>query len=127
MSSPIEAMDIEVMTTKDAAEKIVVVEAPESVGVIVVVPQSPRTLRLKKDKYAMISVRVSPRNPQRTKLTLQEKGNAINLEADEEEPEEILLEEENLQMEVETQGGTLLPSYSNMFLRARVKPQCLRT
>jgi len=52
----------------------------------------------------MIPVHVSPRNPQRTKLTLQEIGKAINMEADEEESEEILVEEEDVEMEVETQG-----------------------
>ena len=53
----------------------------------------------------MIPVRVSPRNPLRTKLTLQEKGKAINLEADEEESEEILVDEEEVEMKVETQGA----------------------
>lgn len=52
----------------------------------------------------MILAHVSPRNPLRTKLTLQEKWMAINLEADEEKFEEILVEEEDEEMEVETQG-----------------------
>jgi len=90
------------------------VEAPESTIAIVEVPKSPRTLRPKKDKKAMILVRVSPRNPLRTKLTLQEKGKVINMEADEEESREILVEEQDVEMEVETQGTdpiTQLPEY----------------
>ena len=51
----------------------------------------------------MIPVCVSPKNPLRTKLTLQEKGMAINLEVNEEEEfEEILVEEEDVEMEVKT-------------------------
>lgn len=51
----------------------------------------------------MILVRISPRNPLRTKLTMKEKGKAINLEADEEEEfEEILVEQEDVEMGVET-------------------------
>lgn len=43
----------------------------------------------------MVSVCMSPINSLRTKLTMEEKGKAINLEADEEEErfEEILVEE----------------------------------
>ena len=52
----------------------------------------------------MIPVRISHGNPLRTRLTMEEKGKAINLEANEEEEfEEILVEEEDVQMEVETQ------------------------
>ena len=62
----------------------------------------------------MIPVHLSPRNPQRTNLTLQENGKAINLEVDEEESEKILVDEEDLEMEVETQVAnpiTSLPEY----------------
>ena len=72
--------------------------------------------RPKKDKKPMVLVRMSPRNPLRTRLTMEEKGKAINLEADEEEEdfEEILIEEEDVEMEMETQGAdplTRLPAY----------------
>ena len=77
--------------------------SPRECRVIVEVPKSPRAPRPKKDKQAMISVRISPRNPQRTKLTLQEKGKAINLEADKEEYEKSLVDEEDVEMEFETQ------------------------
>ena len=52
----------------------------------------------------MVLVCMSPRNPLRTKITMEEKGKAINLEVDEEEEfEEILVEEEeDVEMEVET-------------------------
>lgn len=77
-------------------------EAPESARIVVEIPKSLCTLRLKKDKHAMVSVRISPRNPLRAKLTMEEKGKAINLEADEEEEfEEILVDEEDVEMEVE--------------------------
>ena len=63
----------------------------------------------------MIPMHVSPKKPLRTKLKLEEKGKATNLEADEEEAfEEILVEEEDVEMEVETQGADLitrLPEY----------------
>lgn len=63
----------------------------------------------------MISMCVLPRNLLRTKLSLEKKGKAINLEADEEEEfEEILVEEDDVKMEVETQGAdpiTRLPAY----------------
>jgi len=63
----------------------------------------------------MVSVRMSPRNLLRTRLTMEEKGKPINLEVDEEEEfEEILVEEEDVEMEVETQGVdplTRLPAY----------------
>ena len=62
----------------------------------------------------MVPVRVLPRNPLRAKLTKEEKGKAINLEAEEEESEEILVDEEDLELEVETQGVdpiTRLPKY----------------
>ena len=61
----------------------------------------------------MIPVCVSPRNPLRTKLTLEEKGKAINLEANEEEDfEEILVEEEDVEMEVKTQGADIITRLS---------------
>jgi len=61
------------------------VEAQESAEIIVEVPKSLQTLRSKKDKQAMISMHKSPRQALRTKLTLQEKGKAINLEVNGEE------------------------------------------
>ena len=58
-------------TLKEAMQEIGVVEAtPESAGVVVEVPKSPKTPRPKKDKKTMIPVHVSPRNPQRNELTL---------------------------------------------------------
>ena len=57
-----------------------------------------------KDKKAMAPVHVLPRNLLRNDLIMEEKGKAINLEADEEEEdfEEILIEEEDEEMEEET-------------------------
>ena len=64
----------------------------------------------------MVPVHMSPTDLLRTRLTMEEKGKAINLEVDEEEEfEEILVEEEeDVEMEVETQGTdplTRFPAY----------------
>lgn len=107
MSAPVEAMDTEALIAEQAMQDIEVVEAgPESAKVVVKVPKSPRTPRPKKDKQnqPMLLVRISLRNTHRTNLTLQEKGKAINPEVDEEEFEEILVDEEDVEIEVETQG-----------------------
>lgn len=115
MVAPEEAMDTGVMIAEEAAQAITEVEAPESVGIVAKIPKSQRTPRPKKDKQAMVPVHISHRNSLRTKLTMEEKGKAINLEADEEEEfEEILVEEEDVEMEVDTQGVnplTRLPAY----------------
>lgn len=91
-------------------------EAPESVEIVTEIPKSLCTPRPKKDKKPIIPVHVSSRNLLRMRLTMEEKGKAINLEADEEEEdyEEILVEEEDEEMEEETQGAdplTKLPAY----------------
>ena len=63
----------------------------------------------------MIPVHISTRNPLRAKLIVEEKAKAINWEANEEgEFEEILVEEEDVEMEVETLGAnplTRIPAY----------------
>lgn len=58
---------------------------------------------------------------------MKEKGKAINLEVYKEEYEEILEDEEDLEMEVETQGVDPITRLQNMFLHAREKPRCRRT
>ena len=70
-------------------------DALESVRIVAEIPKLSRMPRPKKDKQPMVSVHMAPRNPLRTKLTKEEKGKEINLEADEEEEdlEEILVEE----------------------------------
>ena len=85
MSAPEEAMDTGVVIAEEAAQEIAEVEALESGKIIVEVPKFLWTLRPKKDKQAIIPMRISPWNLLRTRLTFQEKGKAINLEADEEE------------------------------------------
>jgi len=91
------------------------VEAPERARIFSNIPKSPHTLRAKKDKHAIVLAHILPRNLLRTKITMEERGKAINLEADEEEEfEEILVEEEDVEMEVETHGAdilTRLPAY----------------
>jgi len=55
----------------------------------------------------MILVRMSPRNPLRTKLTMEENGKAVNVETDDEEDlgEILVEEEEDGEMEEETEGA----------------------
>ena len=48
------------------------VEVPESVGIVTKIPKLSRTPRPKKDKQAMVPMHVSPRNPLRTKLIMEE-------------------------------------------------------
>ena len=109
-----EAMDTRVMTTEEAAQAMTEVEALESVGIVAEIPKSPRTLRPKKDKQPMVLVSVSPRNPLRTRLTMEEKGKTINSKVGEEEEfKEILVEEEeDIEMEVETQGADPLTKFT---------------
>lgn len=115
MAAPKVAMGTGVMTAEEVEQVIMEVEVLESVGIVVEIPKSPHTPRPKNDKQAMVLVHVSPRNPLRTRLTMEETRKVINLEADDEEEfEEILVEEEDVEMEVHTQGVdplTRLPTY----------------
>lgn len=73
--------------------------------------------RLMKEKHPMILVRVSPRNPLCTILTMEEKGKTINSETneDEEDLEDLIIEEdEDEGMEEETKlvhPPTKFPTY----------------
>ena len=49
------------------------------------IPKSPRTPRPKKDKQTIGPIRMSPRNPQHNKLSMEEKGKAVTIKTDEEE------------------------------------------
>jgi len=109
-----EAMDTRAMTVEPIGHYGV--EVLENAEIVVEMPKSPRTPRPKKDEQAMVSVHMSPGNLLRTRLTMGEKGKAINLEVDEEEEfeETLVEEEEDVEMEVETQGAdslTRLPAY----------------
>lgn len=78
----------------------------------------------------MVLVHMSPRNLLRMRLTMEEKGDTINLEADEEEEyfEGILVEEEkDIEMEVETQGVDPLTRFPHMLLHKRGKKGFPRT
>lgn len=80
MLAPKEAMDTREIITKEAAQGMTVGEASESVGIVTKIHKSPHMRRPKKDKQPMVIVRVTPRNPLRMKLTMEEKGKAVNLE-----------------------------------------------
>jgi len=53
-------------------------DAPESVEIVGEMPKFSRTSRPMKYKQPMVLVRVSPRNPLRTKVTMEEKGKVFN-------------------------------------------------
>lgn len=117
MAASEEAREIGEMTAEEAAHAMTVEDAPESTRMVVEITKSSCMLRPKKDKHPMILVCMSPRNPLRTKLTMEEKGKAVNLETNKEEEdlEDILIEEnEDEDMENETEGTNLitrLPTY----------------
>lgn len=125
-------METEAMTTKETVLEIVMdVEeaAPEVVEVLVEVLKSQRTSRPKstptkesakdkKGKKPAILMHASPRrNPMKDKPTTQEKGEAINLEPEEEETKAILMDDEDVGIDVkefEVQGAdpiTWFPEY----------------
>jgi len=72
------------MTTEDAAHALTVGDAPEGVVIVAEILKSPRTPRPKKDKQAMVLVRVSPRNSLRTMFSMEEKGKVITIETNDE-------------------------------------------
>jgi len=111
MAASQEARDFGEMTTEEAAQVMTIGDSPESVRIVAEIPKSPHTLRPKKDKQPMVLVCMSPRNPLRTKLTMEEKGKVVNVEINEEEKdlEEILVEEEENE---ETKGMDLLTRLS---------------
>ena len=51
------------MTTEEAAQAMIVEDAPKSIEIVAEIPKSLRMLRPKKDKQPMILVRMSPQNP----------------------------------------------------------------
>lgn len=79
--------------------------------------KSPHMPRPKKEKQVMVPIRVSPRNPLCSKLSMEEKGKAVTIETDEEEEnmeDLIFAEGEDEGMEEDTQPAhpsTKLPTY----------------
>ena len=85
MATPEEAMNIGEMTAEEVTQAITVGDAPENAGIVAEIPKLSCMPMPKKDKKPMIPVRMSPRSPLRTKLTMEEKGKVVNVETDEEE------------------------------------------
>lgn len=71
-------------TTDEATQNPTVQDLLGDTGVVPKNSKSPWTLRPKKDKQAMGLVRMSPRNPQFGKLSMEEKGKAVTIETDDE-------------------------------------------
>ena len=74
MTTTKDGLGIEEVTAGEAAQTPMVEDVPEGVGVVAEIPKSPHMPRPKKDKREMASVRVSPKNPLRSKLSMEEKG-----------------------------------------------------
>lgn len=73
---------------------------------------------------------MSPRNLLRTRLTIEEKGKAINLETneDEEDLEDLIIEEdEDKGMEEETEVAHPIINFPAYVPRGRVRQRCPRT
>lgn len=115
MSVSKESMEIREMTVEEAAQALIVEDAPKSIKIVAEIPKSPCMPRNKKDNLPMILVHMSPR-----KLTMEEKGKVVNLETDDEEEdlEDTLIEEdEDKDMEKETECMdplTRFPTYVPM-------------
>lgn len=99
-------MEIAEIIAEEAVQALTLEDAPKDVEIVVEIPKSPHTLMLKKDKHLMILMRVSPRNLLHTILMMEEKGNVVNLETDEDEGdlEDLIIEEdedEGMEEEIE--------------------------
>ena len=60
-------------------------DVPGDIGVTPEIPKSPQTPRPKKDKQAIRPVRMSSRNPQFGKLSMEGKGKDVIIKTDDEE------------------------------------------
>jgi len=99
-------MEITEITTGEAAQALSVGDAPEGTEIVAEILKSLHTPRSKKDKQAMVFVRVSSWNLLHSKLSMEEKGKAITIEMDEEEEDLedlIIMEDDDECMEEKTQ------------------------
>ena len=85
MAASEEVMEIEEMTAEEAAHALTIGDGLEGVEIVVEIPKLLCMPRPKKDKQPMVPICMSPWNPLRTRLTMEEKGKPINLETNEEE------------------------------------------
>ena len=112
-----EVMEIAEMNAEEAVQALIVGDAPDGTRIVAEIHKSLRTPRSKKDKHLMVPICVSLRKSLCTRLTMEEKGKAANLEIDEEEEdlEDLIIEEdEDEGMEEEPEPAhppTKLPTY----------------
>jgi len=117
MATTEDVMEITEMTTEEAMQALTVVDAPEGTGIVAEILKSPHTPRPKKDKQAMVPIRVSLRNLLHTMLSMEDKGTTVSIETDEEEEDLedlIITEDKDEGMEEETQPThppTKMPAY----------------
>jgi len=62
------------MTAGEVVHALAMGDAPKGAGMVAEISKSPRTPRPKKDKQAMVLIRVSLQNLLCTKLSMKEKG-----------------------------------------------------
>jgi len=92
------------MTTNEATQALTMGDALEGVRIELEILKSLPMPRPKKEKQAMVPVRVSPRNSLCTKLSMEEKEKVVTIEIDEEEEDLedlIIAEDEDKGMEEE--------------------------
>jgi len=96
METSEEVMEITEMTAEEATQALTVGDAPEGNMIMVEIPKSPCTARPKKDKHVTVPVCVSLRKLLCTKLTMEEKGKAVNIETnkEKEDVEDLVIEED---------------------------------
>jgi len=82
MTATKDGLTIEEVTTGEAAQTPTMEDVPEGAVVVAEIPKSLHTPRPKKDKQAMALVRVSPRKPLRSKLSMEEKEKVVTIEID---------------------------------------------
>jgi len=84
MATTEDVMEITKMTVEEVTQALTMGDAPKGVRIVEKILKSPHTPRPKKDKQVMVPIRVSPRNPLRTKMLMEEKGKVVTIESDEE-------------------------------------------
>ena len=117
MTTTNDGLGIKEVTTGEATQISMVENVPEGGKVIAEIAKSLPMRRPKKDKQAMAPVRMSPRNPLRSKLSMAKKGKVATINTDEEEEDLQALniakeEDEGMDEDIPpTCSATKMPAY----------------
>lgn len=117
MMAPRRGLGFKEGTTSKAAPTHMVHNETEGTQVVREILKLPRTPRPEKDKQAIGPVRMSPRNPQLGRLSMEEKGKIFTIETNEEEDELQALitkvkEEEDVEVDTQPMHSIAkLPKY----------------